>query len=143
MNVAAILAHKGADIITAAAEDSIEDAAKVLTEKRIGAVVILGADGMPAGVLSERDITAAIAREGAAALSMRVSECMSRDVVICRPSDSLDMLMERMTDRRIRHLPVAEGGRLVGVVSIGDVVKQKIAEAEAEAEAMKTYIAMG
>lgn len=143
MNAASILAHKGADVVTAAPEDTIEDAARVLTAKNIGAVVILDASGMPAGVLSERDITAAIGREGAHALTMRVSECMSRDVLVCRPSDSLDVLMGRMTNRRIRHLPVAEGGKLLGVVSIGDVVKQKIAEAEAEAEAMKSYIATG
>lgn len=141
MNAASILAHKGADVVTADAEDTIEDAARVLTSKNIGAVVILDASGMPAGVLSERDITAAIGRNGAGALAMRIAECMSRDVVICRPTDSLDVLMGRMTNRRIRHLPVAEGGKLLGVVSIGDVVKQKIAEAEAETEAMKTYIA--
>lgn len=141
MNAASILAHKGADVITAAAEDTIEDAARILTAKNIGAVVILDENGMPAGVLSERDITAAIGRDGALALTMRVSDCMSREVLLCQPADSLDVLMGSMTDRRIRHLPVVEGGRLLGVVSIGDVVKQKIAQAEAETQAMKAYIA--
>lgn len=143
MNVAAILARKGSEVITAAADAALMDAAKILDERRIGAVIILGPDRKPVGVLSERDITAAVARDGAAALTRRVSECMSRDVVICRPSDSLDALMERMTDRRIRHLPVMEGGRLAGVVSIGDVVKERIAEADAERDAMRSYIAAG
>ena len=141
MNVAAILARKGADVITADPADTLEDAAAILTANGIGAVVILQPDGAVAGVLSERDIAAAIAQDGAAALSRRVDQVMSRDVVVCSPGDTVDSLMARMTDRRIRHLPVVEGGRLAGVVSIGDLVKQKIADAEAETEAMKAYIA--
>ncbi len=143
MNVAAILARKGGKTITAGANADLRQAAMILDENRIGAVVVVDANGALAGVLSERDIVRALARNGPEALSARVSESMSRDVVTCRPGDSLNRLMELMTDRRIRHLPVVQDGKLAGVVSIGDVVKQKIAEAEAETEAMKTYIATG
>lgn len=143
MTVAAILAHKGAEVVTADPGESLQDAAKILDDARIGAVIVAGPDGTPAGVLSERDILRAVARMGAEALSARVADCMTRAVVTCRPTDSLESLMELMTDRRIRHVPVMSGGRMIGVISIGDLVKHRIANAEAEAAAMKSYIATG
>ncbi len=141
--VAMILREKGNDVFTVEEKATLLEAARILDDKRIGAIIITGPDGGAHGVLSERDLARQIARLGAEALDITVGECMTRDVVLCKPTDSLDALMTSMTDRRIRHLPVVENGRLVGVVSIGDVVKRKIAETEAEARAMKDYIATG
>ncbi len=143
MNVAAIIARKGGDVITVDQNASLADAARILDQYSIGAVIILDSVRAPAGVLSERDITRAVARMGAAALTARVADCMTRDVVTCRAGDTLEHLMGMMTDRRIRHLPVMDGEMLIGVISIGDLVKQRIAEAEADAQAMKSYIAAG
>jgi CBS domain-containing protein len=95
------------------------------------------------GILSERDIVRLVAQEGAGALGKPISDIMSRDVVYADPKETIDRLLERMTDRRIRHLPVLKDGRLVGIVSIGDLVKAKIAEAEAEAANLKAYISAG
>lgn len=141
--VAMILREKGNDVFTIEETATLLEAAKILDDKRIGAIIITGPDGGAHGVISERDLARQIARNGADALGLKVGDCMTRDVVICKPGDSLDALMTRMTDRRIRHLPVVENARLVGVISIGDVVKRKIAETEAEARAMKDYIATG
>ena len=103
-------------------------------------MVILGESGAIIGVFSERDLVRAIAKTGAAALKSAVADSMSRHVVTARPSDTIEETMSRMTDRRIRHLPVVDGGRLTGVVSIGDLVKWRIAEASAEVEAIRSYI---
>ncbi|WP_022697280.1 CBS domain-containing protein [Euryhalocaulis caribicus] len=143
MTAASILKDKGGEVFTISQEASLAEAAQLLDEKRIGAVIIVGESGGPVGVFSERDLARQIARAGAEALNVRVGECMTRDVVFCGPGDSVDGMMGMMTDRRIRHLPVVENGKLIGVISIGDVVKRKIAEAEAEARAMKDYIATG
>jgi len=143
MTAAAILKQKGGEVVTISQDATLREAARLLDEKRIGAVIIQDAGGAPLGVFSERDLTRQVAREGEAALGHSVADCMSRDPVICGPNDSIDRLMGLMTDRRIRHLPVVENGRLAGVISIGDIVKRKIAEAEAEARAMKDYIASG
>jgi CBS domain-containing protein len=143
MNVATILSEKGREVFTVRPNLSLADAAKTLDDKRIGALVVTDDGGAILGVLSERDITCCIARRGAAALTETVETAMTSDVVTTAPSDTIDAVMARMTDRRIRHLPVVDGGRLAGIVSIGDVVKRKIADAEAEAEAMKSYIATG
>lgn len=143
MTAASILKDKGGEVFTISQEASLGEAAQLLDEKRIGAVIIVGDSGGPVGVFSERDLARQIARAGAEALNVCVGECMTRDVVFCGPGDAIDKIMGMMTDRRIRHLPVVENGKLIGVVSIGDVVKRKIAEAEAEARAMKDYIATG
>ena len=95
------------------------------------------------GILSERDLVRLIAQEGAGCMNAPVSSIMSKDVVFADPKETIDALLERMTDRRIRHLPVVKDGRLVGIVSIGDLVKAKIAQAEAEAQHLKAYIAAG
>jgi CBS domain-containing protein len=99
--------------------------------------------GQVAGIVSERDVVRAVADRGAAALAEPVSNCMTRDVLFAAPEETIDSLLSRMTDRRIRHLPVCHGERLVGLVSIGDLVKWKISEVEAEAEGLKSYIATG
>ncbi len=143
MNVGAILHEKGSDVVTIRPSATLAAAAQTLDEKGIGAVVVTDEDGSIKGVLSERDITRQVARGGAAALKEPAKEAMTAEVVTVTPGDSVDSVMALMTDRRIRHLPVIVDGALGGIVSIGDVVKRKIAAAEAESEAMKAYIATG
>jgi len=106
-------------------------------------MVVVDADEAIVGILSERDIVRVIAKEGGGALTKPIATCMSADVIFAQPEESIDVLLERMTDRRIRHLPVVREGRLVGIISIGDLVKYKINEAQAEAEGLKAYIAAG
>ncbi len=141
MNVAIILQHKGDVVYTVEPDASLREAARTLDQRRIGALVVVDGRGSVRGVLSERDITREIARRGASALDAPVSSAMSRDVVTAAPADTIEELADLMTDRRIRHLPVVAGGRLAGIVSIGDVVKWRIQVAVSEAEAMREYIA--
>jgi len=140
MNVAVILKEKGHDVATTSAKASLQEAASQLAARRIGALVVME-DGRISGILSERDLVNAIGREGAAALNRPVGEVMSTRVVTCALNDSIEELMDQMTDGRFRHLPVIEDGKMIGIVSIGDVVKHRIAETVMEAEAMKLYIA--
>jgi CBS domain-containing protein len=141
MLIAHVLRDKGAVVYTVRAEQTLEDAARILHEKKVGALVVIAEDGAISGVMSERDIVREIARNGGKSLSDTVATVMSRDVVTAEPSETVDEGLGRMTERRIRHLPVMEGGRLIGVVSIGDLVKHRIAAVEAEAAAMQAYIA--
>lgn len=140
MNVAVILKEKGHDVATTSAKATLQEAASQLAARRIGALVVLE-DGRISGILSERDLVGAIGREGPAALSRTVGDVMSKKVATCDLNDSIGELMDRMTEGRFRHLPVVEGGKMIGIVSIGDVVKHRIAETVMEAEAMKLYIA--
>jgi CBS domain-containing protein len=135
-----ILNEKGHSVVTLKADDTLHQAAKLLDEKRIGAVVAIADDDSIIGVLSERDIVRQVAKEGAKALKMDVASAMTRSVVTITSDTKIDEAMQLMTDRRVRHLPVVQTGRLTGVVSIGDLVKWKIAETVAEAEAMKSYL---
>jgi CBS domain-containing protein len=135
-----ILKEKGGQVYSVAESASLKEAAELLDARRVGAMVILNEAGTVIGVISERDIVRAVARAGAAALKHPVSESMSRQVVTAKPKETIEAAMDRMTDRRIRHLPVVESGRLVGVISIGDLVKWKIAEATAEVDAIRSYI---
>lgn len=141
MSVAHILKAKGRDVITAGASATVKQAAATLAEKRIGAIVILGAGGAIEGIISERDIVRAVARDGASALDKPVATIMTREVKHCTETDSESDLMTLMTQHRIRHLPVVSGGKLAGMISIGDVVKFKIEQIERDAENMKAYIA--
>ena len=141
MKVENILDHKGRDVISVRPQSSIGEAAKLLSEKNIGAVLVTDHTAQPAGILSERDIVRRVAAGGEHALSEPVSECMTRAVKSCSPSDTINEIMGFMTAHRIRHMPVIEQGTVVGMISIGDVVKRKINEAEQEAEALKAYIA--
>ena len=143
MHVEQILAHKGSKIFTVRPDVSIADAADTLRENRIGAVLVCAEDGIVAGVLSERDIVRGLSAKGAACLGMLVQDLMTRDVVFCKPEDSINEVMALMTDRRIRHLPVMADNQLLGVISIGDVVKHRMREIEHEADAMRAYIATG
>jgi CBS domain-containing protein len=140
MNVAAILAQKGRAVTTASPGLTLLEVANKLAAKRIGAIVVVGARGEVAGIVSERDIIREIARGGAGCLTRPVGESMTRQVVTCSETDTLDELMAMMTARRFRHLPVVTDGALVGIVSIGDVVKHHVAEVEMEATAMRDYI---
>lgn len=142
MNVKAILAAKklGGDIICIEPTADLAAAAKLLATHRIGALVIRGAGGRLAGILSERDIVSAVAAQGATALESTVGLAMTRDVETCGEDESCASIMERMTSGRFRHMPVLRGGKIVGLVSIGDVVKQRVDEIERESEAMRDYI---
>ena len=143
MLVSQILKGKGDLVFTASPHDTVAAAAALLHARRVGAMVVLDDGGAIAGILSERDIVRLVAELGAQALGRPISTCMTRDVVVADPGESIDDLLERMTDRRIRHLPVVRGGRLVGIISIGDLVKHKISETQAEADGLKAYIAAG
>jgi CBS domain-containing protein len=143
MFVSSILAEKGNDVVAIPPTETVAALAARLTERRIGAVVVCGTDGRIAGIVSERDVVQALARHGAAALDGRVAELMVTDVETCEPDDTLEHVMQVMTSRRIRHLPVMQRGRMAGIVSIGDVVKYLIAETRHEAEALRQYIATG
>jgi CBS domain-containing protein len=143
MLVSQILKEKGDLVFTASPGETVAAAAALLHSRRVGAMVIVDADGAIAGILSERDIVRVVAERGAAGLTEPISGCMTRDVLFASPTEAVQSLLERMTDRRVRHLPVVKDGRLAGIVSIGDLVKSKIAEAEAEAENLKAYISAG
>jgi CBS domain-containing protein len=140
MHVAAILKEKGRAVETVTASATLADVIGRLAARRIGAVVVQGAHEPVAGIVSERDIVMAVAQHGARALEMAVRDVMTRDVTTCVETDTIDELMSRMTQGRFRHLPVVEAGKLVGIVSIGDVVKHRVAEVELEASAMRDYI---
>jgi CBS domain-containing protein len=142
MSVARILSIKGRDVATIPPHRTLSEAARLLAEKRIGAVVVAGAAGEILGILSERDIIRVVGLQGAEALGHSVSKHMTARVVTCEPATSLDSLMESMTLGRFRHMPVVENGHLSGIISIGDVVKHRVAEIENEAKAMRDYIAM-
>lgn len=141
LTIGQILKTKPHGVSTARPDDSVQEIATRLAQRRIGAIVIVGEGGRVAGIISERDIIRLIAEHGVRALSMRASEGMTRDVVTCSRSSTLDEIMTTMTVGRFRHLPVIEDGALVGIISIGDVVKHHIAEVEMEAMAMRDYIA--
>ncbi|GAA0642961.1 CBS domain-containing protein [Brevundimonas lenta] len=142
MLVAEILKDKGDAVYAIGPDVSVAEACAELERKRVGALIVCDGDRVT-GVFSERDVVRAIAREGQACLERPVSAVMSTDVVFTAPAETVGVLMERMTERRIRHLPVLSDGRLAGVISIGDVVKCQIAEVTYEAESLKTYIAAG
>lgn len=139
MLVAQILKDKGDQVFTCAPGDSLQDAARALHERRVGAMVVCDADRV-VGILSERDVVAAVAKDGSGCLTKPVSAYMTADVQFARPADAIDSLMERMTERRIRHLPVLNDDRLAGIVSIGDVVKARLSELEHENHALAEYI---
>jgi CBS domain-containing protein len=143
MNVRAILAAKklGGDIISIEPTADLATAAKLLSKHRIGSVVILGAGERLVGILSERDIVRAVSEQGADALALPVGQVMTRDVATCGEDDTVASIMERMTAGRFRHMPVVANGRLVGLISIGDVVKLRVEEIEGESEAMRDIIA--
>ncbi len=140
MLVSQVVREKGDLVFTVSRHESLAAAAALLLERRVGALVVLDERDSVAGILSERDLVRAVAQQGAVALSQPVANWMTREVIFAAPDETTDSLLARMTDRRVRHLPVLKGGRLAGLVSIGDLVKRKIAETEAEAANLKAYI---
>jgi CBS domain-containing protein len=140
MTVKAIVNNKGSDVVTIEPTVSIAAALKRLAERRIGALVVQGADNRLVGILSERDIVFALARDGAGILDAPVSQVMTRKVETCDLSETVSSVMERMTAGKFRHLPVVEQNRLAGIVSIGDVVKYRLGQIEGETAALRDYI---
>jgi len=141
MKVSALLDQKGRTVHTTTVGVSAADAAKMLVECRIGALLVVGDQGQAVGILSERDIVAGMASKGGDLVGVTVDDLMTSELIKCAPEDSVSQLMAKMTDRRVRHLPVYDGDQLVGIVSIGDAVKNRIEEIEAEATALREYIA--
>jgi CBS domain-containing protein len=140
MNVKTILSLKGSHVTTIEPAATLEDAVAILAKHRIGALVVLGADQRVIGILSERDIVRALAELGAGALKTPLAEVMTRKVVTCGESETVGGIMERMTTGKFRHVPVLDQDRLVGIVSIGDVVKHRLSEIEHESAALRDYI---
>ncbi len=140
MKVSAILATKGREVATISQGQSLADAIRMLKERRIGALVVTGGFPPLVGILSERDIVRALAEHGAGALTMAVSSFMSPHVTTCTESASADGLMALMTDQRIRHVPVIDNNVLVGMISIGDVVKSRLGELETEKRDLLDYV---
>jgi len=140
MTVATILATKGRDVVTIEPSATLAAAARLLAEKRIGAVLILGADRRIVGILSERDIVRAIGERGADVLGEPVSVAMTRKVSTCNETELVYSIMERMSAGKFRHIPVVDQGQPVGMISIGDVVKHRLQAMERDSVAMRDYI---
>jgi CBS domain-containing protein len=140
MIVKSIVDAKGRDVVTIEPGASLDTAAKLLAKRRIGAVVVLGADDRVVGILSERDIVRVISERGAGGMQEQVAQVMTRKVATCTFDETIHSIMERMTTGKFRHVPVIEQGRLAGIVSIGDVVKHRIVEMEQESAALRDYI---
>ena len=143
MNIAQILKAKGRAVATVRPDASLFEIINKLAQKRIGAIVVVGDNGEVVGIISERDIIRRLAAQGEAALNEPVSQSMTSSVISCQETSTIDEIMEVMTQGRFRHVPVIEDGALVGIVSIGDVVKNHIAEVEMEVTAMRGYFATG
>lgn len=140
MKVEQILQSKGVDVYAIDQNDSIADAVSLLNDKNIGAVVVKGNGDDVVGILSERDVVRRLGAQGAAALSLPISDCMTPKPFTCGPEALVDDILSEMTSKRIRHMPVVQDGKMVGLVSIGDVVKRKIENVQQEAQALKEYI---
>src|SRR5512144_2477933 len=140
MIVKSILSAKGGDVISIEPTATLDTAVKTLAEHKIGALLVLGPDRRVIGILSERDIVRVLAERGASVLSQPLAQVMTRKVITCSQSDSVGVLMERMTTGKFRHLPVIEDEQVIGVVSIGDVVKHRLQEIEQESAALRDYI---
>jgi CBS domain-containing protein len=138
--VSSVLKHKGHDVVTVTPEQTVKAVVKVLAQHRIGAVPVVNERGQIIGIISERDIIRGMSQHADAVLTLPAEQLMTREVKTCSSEDQLVDLMEVMTLQRIRHLPVVENGSLRGIVSIGDVVKQRIEEVQSEAEQLRNYI---
>lgn len=141
MVIAGILKHKGGNILSVPPEAKVSEVVQILATRRIGAVLVVDADNHLQGILSERDVVRSLAEHGAATLDLAASALMTSDVHTATPQTSIGEAMEMMTDGRFRHMPVVDHDELVGLVSIGDVVKAKIGEAEQEVDSLRAYVA--
>ena len=140
MKLFEVLRNKGSEVYRLKTDNSIAEAATKLTEKKIGALLVEDNDGQIVGILSERDIVGGMGPHGADLHDVPISELMTTNLIKCTSQDTVLQAMAMMTDRRIRHLPVFDGDDLVGVISIGDLVKCRISEVQAESEALRQYI---
>jgi CBS domain-containing protein len=140
MTVNDILSQKGNQVLTIEPAATLATAVQMLAQRRIGALVVTGADHRIVGIISERDIVRVLGEKGTAVLGAPVAEVMTRKVVTCGRNETIAEIMERMTGGKFRHVPVVEHGRLVGIVSIGDVVKARLSELEYEQDALREYI---
>ncbi|EJW10316.1 Inosine-5'-monophosphate dehydrogenase [Rhodovulum sp. PH10] len=140
MTVKTILDRKGSDVATIDPATSVATATKTLGERGIGALVVTGTESRVIGIVSERDIVRALGTRGGEVLETPVSEIMTRKVATCTQHDTIDELMQQMTEGKFRHVPVVEHDRLIGIVSIGDVVKSRLEQMEQESDALRDYI---
>ena len=143
MLIGQILAGKGREVVSTRPDATVAEVAKLLKVRRIGAVVVTDDDGELCGIISERDLARGLADHGADLLQMRVRDLMTAEVSTCSPDDGIDKLMQQMTEGRFRHLPVVQEGRMIGIISIGDVVKHRLQELENEAHLLHDYISGG
>ncbi|MGZ3305790.1 MAG: CBS domain-containing protein [Asticcacaulis sp.] len=143
MLVSQLLSTKGRQVYTVLPDESLSAIAALLHTRKVGAFIVSDRAGHVVGIISERDIIRAIATVGKASLDLPVSDLMTRDVIVARLHETVEELLDRMTDRRIRHLPVMDGATLAGIVSIGDLVKARIAVSEHEARTLREYITAG
>ena len=140
MLVRQILRSKGSSIVSIGPSVRIADISVLMRKEQVGAIVVMDADDRLAGIVSERDITRGLAEHGAALLDMRADQIMTREVITCSPDDGIDKLMRKMTTGRFRHLPVMDKAQMVGIVSIGDIVKHRLEELEKESSLLQDYI---
>ena len=140
MNVQSILEAKGHDVVTTRPDTSIADVCRLLQRRRIGAVPVVDDAGTILGILSERDMVAGLSEHGVAVVGLTDAQLMTRQVRHCHPDDSIGEIMAVMTNRRVRHLPVIDEGRLCGLISIGDVVKARLDEAALEVDSLRQYV---
>jgi CBS domain-containing protein len=143
MFVSDILLQKGGLVFTVTPGTSVAQVSQQLSVRRVGSVLVLDGEGAVTGIVSERDLVRALASHGAKAMELEARQVMTRDVITCDPDDSIDQVMQTMTRGRFRHLPVVRHGELLGLVSIGDVVKARLEETKHETEALKAYIVAG
>ena len=143
MRISSILARKGADVVVIDPDATLEEAARRMADREVGALVVSPDGRRPEGVVSERDLLRLVAREGASCLARPVTEAMTREPTTCEPDTKVDELAAVMTDQRVRHVPVVDGGAMVGIVSIGDVVKSRLDELEVETQALSSYLSTG
>ena len=143
MFVSDILAQKGGLVFTVSMATTVAQIAQQLGTRRVGCMLVTADTDTVAGIVSERDLVQAMSQHGVAALDLEARQIMTRDVVTCHPDDSIEHVMEMMTTRRFRHVPVVHHGELLGLVSIGDVVKARLEEARHESEALRAYIVAG
>jgi CBS domain-containing protein len=143
VRIADLLRHKGSDVATVPPGISVSGLLEDLARHNVGAMVVVDDTGEVVGIVSERDVVRRLHERGAELLRAAVSEIMTTSVVTCEPTEAVDSLASIMTERRVRHMPVVSGGRLVGIVSIGDVVKSRIEQLESDREQLESYIAQG
>lgn len=142
MRIADVLRNKGAGVLTVAPDTLVKDLLSGLVTRNVGAMVVIGPDGL-VGIVSERDVVRMLHEHGVHVLNRAVADIMTSEVITCSPEDTVDSLSELMTTHRVRHVPVVEDGRLAGIVSIGDVVKTRMEELQAERERLQAYITQG